>query len=125
MKKTIIGIIAIISIGGYFLFIKLIQHEDKLIICNQEAKLCLDGTYVGREVTNNCEFAKCPGTTMPHLDDNYEKPQIIQLPPNIISMEDCKAQGGEIFNILGETTYSGELIGTIEGLRCPCACRVE
>lgn len=30
------------------------------VVCTQEAKLCPDGTYVGR-VPPSCEFATCPG----------------------------------------------------------------
>ena len=30
------------------------------IACTQDAKLCPDGSYVGR-VSPNCEFALCPG----------------------------------------------------------------
>jgi len=110
-----------ILVGGYFL---ITQQKDNTVVCTQEARQCPDGTYVSREFPD-CNFAECPGTVMPYLDDNYEEPQEIQLPPNVISEADCEAQGGEIFNTLGETSYAGELIGTIEGLRCPCACRVE
>lgn len=34
-------------------------EEPKGIYCTQEAKLCPDGSYVGR-TGPNCEFAKCP-----------------------------------------------------------------
>ncbi len=30
------------------------------VFCTQEAKLCPDGTYVGRDSNNNCEFFPCP-----------------------------------------------------------------
>jgi len=30
------------------------------IVCTQEAKLCPDGSYVGRDPANNCEFDPCP-----------------------------------------------------------------
>ena len=29
--------------------------------CTEEAKLCPDGSYVGRDSNNNCEFTPCPG----------------------------------------------------------------
>ena len=33
--------------------------------------------------------------------------------------------GGKVWNTLGKTSYNGELIGKIEGLKCPCACLVR
>ena len=33
--------------------------EDEMVFCTMEAKLCPDGSYVGREGPN-CEFAPCP-----------------------------------------------------------------
>jgi len=33
--------------------------EEELVTCTQEAKICPDGSYVGR-VGPNCEFEKCP-----------------------------------------------------------------
>ncbi len=63
--------------GGYFLFLALavlyvIQESSRLergyrvlgneIACTMEAKLCSDGSAVGR-VGPSCEFAPCPGTT--------------------------------------------------------------
>ncbi len=32
----------------------------KQVACTQEAKLCPDGSYVGRQPPS-CEFASCPG----------------------------------------------------------------
>lgn len=36
-------------------------NKRKTLPCTQEAKLCPDGSYVGRTVPN-CEFAPCPTT---------------------------------------------------------------
>jgi hypothetical protein len=36
------------------------QKSDEGIACTADAKLCPDGSYVGR-VGPNCEFAECPG----------------------------------------------------------------
>lgn len=49
----------------------------------------------------------------------------IVLPKNVITEEECLELDGEIFNTLGKTNYEGKLIGKIEGLNCPCACRVD
>lgn len=47
--------------------------RSKNLVCTQEAKQCLDGSYVGRDSQNNCEFAPCPGemnTRINLLDPN-------------------------------------------------------
>ena len=46
----------------------------------------------------------------------------IKLPSNIISVKECTLRGGKVWNSLGETSYNGELIGTVKGFDCPCAC---
>jgi len=69
MKKTIITIIitvvatllveflVVIGLGIYkFNFIS----DDARVACTMEAKLCPDGSAVGRSGPN-CEFAPCPG----------------------------------------------------------------
>ena len=61
MNKKYILIIgaAIILIAGsvYYFFAK--QKSPEPVACTQEAKLCPDGSYVGR-VPPKCEFAPCP-----------------------------------------------------------------
>lgn len=47
-------------IGGIFYFK---YKPAQLIACTQEAKLCPDGSAVGR-VGPNCEFAKCPDVSV-------------------------------------------------------------
>ena len=36
-------------------------NGDNNIACTMDAKLCADGSYVGRDPQNNCEFRACPG----------------------------------------------------------------
>lgn len=38
----------------------LIEHHKVSVTCTEEAKMCPDGSSVGR-VGPMCEFAKCPG----------------------------------------------------------------
>jgi len=44
-------------------------------LCTADAKLCPDGSYVGRDSNNNCEFRPCPSTTScswrPRADNDY------------------------------------------------------
>lgn len=39
------------------------------IFCTQDAKMCPDGSYVGR-VGPNCEFAPCPGAATEGAAEN-------------------------------------------------------
>jgi len=93
------------------------------VICTDDAKMCPDGSYVGR-TSPNCEFAPCPGKSL-NPDFVPTKDTSIQLPKNVISKEECLSAGGKVWNTLGQTDYKGELIGKIEGLNCPCVCLVE
>lgn len=52
MKKIIIFFIFVILLVGC---------AKKPIACTAEAKLCPDGTSVGRDPNNDCEFFPCPG----------------------------------------------------------------
>lgn len=55
-KSLIIGLIAFALIG-YFLFLG--NSEEGPVACTLEAKLCADGSSVGR-TGPMCEFAECP-----------------------------------------------------------------
>ncbi len=35
-------------------------NDNDQIFCAQDAKECPDGTFVGRDPKNNCEFEPCP-----------------------------------------------------------------
>lgn len=35
-------------------------HDTDRVFCTADAKMCPDGSFVGRQAPN-CEFAKCPG----------------------------------------------------------------
>ncbi len=39
-----------------------------LSICTEDVKLCADGSTVGRDPANNCEFFPCPTTCATHAD---------------------------------------------------------
>jgi len=49
-------IFAGVSFGVYYMWL---FNNSEQIICTMEAKLCPDGSYVGR-TGPNCEFEKCP-----------------------------------------------------------------
>jgi len=61
MKKTlIILIILLVVLTGAWLGLRFLIGGEEPIACTQDAKLCLDGSYVGR-VGPDCEFTLCPG----------------------------------------------------------------
>ncbi|MBI3618097.1 MAG: hypothetical protein HY210_07785 [Candidatus Omnitrophica bacterium] len=60
MPLAIVGIIVVASPGAMML----VADGAAETACTQEAKLCSDGSYVGR-VSANCEFAPCPGEELP------------------------------------------------------------
>jgi len=77
----IISILAVIGglIGfGYYFILK----KGKPVACTQEAKLCSDGSYVGR-TGPNCEFALCPHEDLirvftPQANEKISSPLLIQ-----------------------------------------------
>jgi hypothetical protein len=56
----IILIIAGVLAGGIYYFLK--NKTSQPVACTQEAKICPDGSTVGR-VGPNCQFAECPSVT--------------------------------------------------------------
>ncbi len=66
---TIAGILSvIIAVGAYLVVANFWNFwpyaAQEYIACTMEAKICPDGTGVGR-TGPNCEFAPCPGETAP------------------------------------------------------------
>jgi hypothetical protein len=57
MKKIVIFVIILLA-GAVYLVFTLIS-KDRQVACTMEAKLCPDGSAVGR-TSPNCEFAPCP-----------------------------------------------------------------
>ncbi|MDD5068332.1 MAG: hypothetical protein PHS53_02840 [Candidatus Pacebacteria bacterium] len=105
---TITILIFLIIIGAVFLFWPKISgipnptpsptSTETGVFCTQDAKLCPDGSYVGR-IAPSCEFAKCPGTPVP--------------PPVTGNLTLALGQKGT----LGELTITPNSI--IEDSRCP------
>jgi hypothetical protein len=49
------------------------QNQDGLVVCTMDAKICPDGSAVGR-VPPSCEFAKCPVTTQTPAEEPETAP---------------------------------------------------
>jgi len=77
IKFIIISIFAVIAGLGVFSYYFVFKNTEKLVACTQEAKLCPDGSYVGR-VSPKCEFAPCPGVKTKTVKLYYYNPAFDQ-----------------------------------------------
>ncbi|MBI2405498.1 hypothetical protein HYV21_00380 [Candidatus Microgenomates bacterium] len=69
-------LLAVAVVGGYFLYQQ--QIKPNQTACTQEAKICPDGSAVGR-VGPNCEFAECPTPQTPQPSPNKSPTVCIQV----------------------------------------------
>jgi len=60
MKKVVFIVVGavIVVAAGFFIWWKYF-FAPEAVFCIQDAKLCPDGSYVGR-VAPQCDFARCP-----------------------------------------------------------------
>lgn len=63
MKTLLVLIVLALVATGAFLYFNddVPVQDDGIVACTLEAKLCPDGSYVGRGGPN-CEFAPCPNS---------------------------------------------------------------
>ena len=109
-KIILLAIFAVILLAGVVYWV-LGVNRNKQIACTMEAKLCPDGTYVGR-TGPNCEFAKCPDEIS--LNTKYISAE--KWPPDIEITADafsCNVGGSDIMP-------SGETIKRTIGAREYC-----
>jgi hypothetical protein len=66
----ILIVIVLLGAGGFFVWQNFFNKLEP-ISCTQEAKLCPDGSYVGR-TGPNCEFAECPDNETSSGFDNEQ-----------------------------------------------------
>ncbi len=67
MKKSVlVGLVILIVAGGYVAWAQPagMPTVPQGVACTMEAKLCPDGSYVGRSGPK-CEFTACPSTSIP------------------------------------------------------------
>jgi murein DD-endopeptidase MepM/ murein hydrolase activator NlpD len=78
IKRIIIFIIAAaVGLAGFLFWLNFFNPQNKQIACTMEAKLCPDGSAVGRSGPN-CQFAPCPQT-----DTNVnQNPAVSPIAPN-------------------------------------------
>lgn len=114
MKKEFLltlGLVAFIILAVVFLGFYLKDEEPDIperespVACTMEAKICPDGTSVGR-TGPNCEFAPCPSAPV-STPQEEEPPQTLEggaeldmgigdasVPPSLSPDMACRAQGG-------------------------------
>jgi len=75
MKKSLIilGIIIVLILLGVYLFSDKQKNEEQ-VFCTMDAKMCPDGSFVGR-IAPNCEFAPCPN--VPETKIDFERNGVI------------------------------------------------
>lgn len=73
--KTLIGIIAglVVLFFGIYFGMKFWGGDDAVenVACTMDAKLCPDGSYVGR-IAPDCEFAACPTSSATSTNDTED-----------------------------------------------------
>lgn len=69
MNKTFVSLVVVVLliVAGMSLYVLRAQEETLPIACTADAKLCPDGSAVGR-VGPSCEFAPCPPTSASTTD---------------------------------------------------------
>ncbi len=60
MKKALIILVILVGLTGIWFGLRFLIGGEEPVACTQDAKLCPDGSYVGR-VGPDCEFALCSG----------------------------------------------------------------
>jgi hypothetical protein len=67
IKKILIASLILMSI-----FLVACAKTDKPVACTMDAKVCPNGSFVGR-IAPNCEFAPCPNSNNCTCPENYIK----------------------------------------------------
>ena len=68
IKNILIAIVGLVLLTAVFVVAKpmLAGHTPSQVACTMEAKICPDGSSVGR-TGPNCEFTACPTTSTTHV----------------------------------------------------------
>lgn len=126
MKKIVIGIVIALVIVYLIMLIltyrsNFTNHNDNYLICTQEAKVCPDGSTVGRSGPK-CEFAACPD------EDEKTNKKMTEMQARKIAEGSCikggEALGAGLYNENSKTWwFDANLNATKEG--CNPACVVS
>lgn len=59
--KIVLAAVIVLALAGVVIWkYQSMKKGEETVFCTMDAKLCPDGSYVGR-VAPDCEFAACPG----------------------------------------------------------------
>lgn len=73
MNKALIVLIILLGLAGSWVSLRFIISKEP-VACTTDAKLCPDGSYVGR-IAPDCEFAECPSGNS-ELSSNFGNNQV-------------------------------------------------
>ncbi|MDO8408408.1 MAG: hypothetical protein Q7S95_04275 [bacterium] len=69
IKSLLFGLLIILIVGiGGFVYRNAVEHPSRPIACPLDAKVCPDGSAVGRSGPS-CEFTSCPYSALPQDAD--------------------------------------------------------
>jgi hypothetical protein len=97
MNKVIGIILAVLFLGGgliwYLVPASLVPETEDEVVCAADARICEDGSYVGR-VAPICEFAACPGIkeeskTSVGIQETWEHGRVKITPLEILEDSRC------------------------------------
>lgn len=64
IKSLLFGLLIILIVGiGGFLYRNAVEHPSRPIVCPLDAKVCPDGSAIGRSGPS-CKFAPCPSSVL-------------------------------------------------------------
>ena len=99
MKYVYLSLILLLTI----LTVSGCSKTNTELMCTQEAKICSDGSAVGRNGSNNCEFNACPADKI-YIGENLEKCKVIKFActENRQAFFDDKGCGCKVINTAGK-----------------------
>lgn len=106
-NARIIFLISFLVVLAGVLFFSLNKKPEQ-VFCTQEAKLCPDGSYVGR-TGPNCEFAACPESNWKTKEGNVSFNYPEKLPYTYISTVDWPPQIQELNQVFSCTEGGSEI----------------
>src|SRR3989344_3915220 len=109
-------VVLVLLVGGWYLFSGQ-SAGNGAQVCPQDAKMCPDGSSVGR-TGPNCEFAACPDEVMP-MDDGTSVDENL-----ILGISSATAVGQYLSAYNGMTVYTTSK-DTAGGSNCAGECAVN
>lgn len=110
---VVIIIAAVVLVGGSVVYYYTTKTQQKPVTCTEEAKVCPDGSSVGR-TGPNCEFASCPDETDEIIANNSTLKLDLASYQVGCMVKDCKPNYAPT-SVKHLTLKVGDEFGTAEG----------